>query len=174
MKKAAKKLSDAQPLRLARTDPRQLSFFGQLHTEELLKGHKHMTNKSKPARTMALQPVADINGAFFGTLAGKKIVVCFHERKRAKVQDRFNSITLRTARIKAAQAIAKTESLPLFLGVQVRVGTRWDNGWLVSPELFRKFKQGASDFSLSEKAREAYVAAKAAVPGVRFTVTKAA
>ena len=174
MKKAAKKLSDAQRLRLVRTDPRQFSFFGQLHTEELLKGHKRMTNKSKPARTMALQPVPDTNGAFFGTLAGKKIVVCLHERNRAKAEDRFNSVTLRTARIKAAQAIAKTQKLPLFFAVQVRVRNKWNSGWLTTPELFRRHKQGESDFNLSAKAREAYVAAKAAVPGVRFTITKAA
>ncbi len=55
MKKAAKKLSDAKRLRLARTDPRQLSFFGPLHTQEL----KNKYGENKMAKTKSVKPNAE-------------------------------------------------------------------------------------------------------------------
>src|SRR5712691_8745524 len=113
-----------------------------------------MENKAKPGK-VELEPMAEIKGAFLANVRGKRAVVCFHERNRAKAQGRFNSVTLRPARIKAAQSLAKTHNLPLFFGVQVRVRNKWDSGWLATPELFRKHKLGQTDFSLSESARKA-------------------
>jgi hypothetical protein len=124
--------------------------------------------KKQTSCKVKLESVAEIKGAFLANMGGKRAVVCFHERNRAKAEDRFKSITLRAARIKAAQSLAKTQKLPLFFGVQVRVRNKLHGGWLATPELFRKHKQGQMDFSLSESARKAYVG------NVRFAVGKTA
>jgi hypothetical protein len=126
-----------------------------------------MEKKVKTGK-LELEPVAEVKGAFIANVRGKHAVVCFHERNRAKAEDRFKSVTLRAARIKAAQSLAKTQNLPLFFAVQVRVRNKWDGGWLTTPELFRKHKLGRMDFSLSESARKAYAG------NVRFAVGKTA
>ena len=126
-----------------------------------------MEKKAKTGK-VELEPVTKIKGAFLAKVHGKRAVVCFHERNRTKAQARFKSITLRPARIKAAQSLAKGRNLPLFFGVQVRVGSKGDSGWLATSELFRKHKQGQMDFSLSESARKAYAG------NVRFAVGKTA
>jgi hypothetical protein len=123
----------------------------------------------KPAHTINLEQVAQISGVYYAKIGSKRVVVCFTARDRAAAATRYNSVTFPPARITAAKALAKTESLPLMFGVQVRVGGKWDSGWLVSAGTFKKHVIADSDFSLSAIARVAYQSAADSLLAVRFT-----
>ncbi len=127
---------------------------------------------TKPAHEITLTPVPE-SRAYTATVHGKKVVVIFTERNRAKADARYNSVTVRTANIEDGKKAAKDLELPLYYGVQVRVAGKWDQGYLVTPELFKAQKQGEADFSLGIGAVHAYIDAKESPVAVRFSTARA-
>ena len=67
--------------------------------------------------------------------------------------------------------IRTVRSLSLKIGLQVRVSKKWVSGWIVSPEIFRKFTHGEAGFSrFPPKRRSGYAASKDSLLGVKFQV----
>lgn len=67
----------------------------------------------KPEQEISLEPVAEIKGAFIAKVAGKHVVVCFHERNRGNAEARFNSVTAAPERnvLRALHATGKKVGL---------------------------------------------------------------
>lgn len=122
--------------------------------------------------TLELRPVPD-SKAFTAAVHGQRAVVCFYERNRAAAADRFDSVAINEAVWKDARKLAKIESLPLFVGLQIRVGGKLDSGYLVPLATFTKFKLRECDMGLGKAARTAYAEDKKCILDVRFVITKA-
>jgi hypothetical protein len=123
--------------------------------------------------TLELRPVPD-SKTYTAAVRGQRAVVCFYERNRAEAAHRFDSVAINEAVWKDARKLAKNESLPLFVGLQIRVGGKLDSGYLVPLATFTKFKLRECDMGLGKAARTAYAEDAASMIGVRFVIAKAA
>jgi hypothetical protein len=122
-----------------------------------------------PETTLELRPVDGVK-AHTALVHGRKAVVAFQERNRAEASHRFDGVALSTARMEACKKLAKTESLPLYVGLQVRVGGKLDQGYLVTYDLWHKLTNDAGDFLLNNPARLAYQ--EGGMVGIRFEFAK--
>ena len=118
-----------------------------------------------------LRPVAE-SLAHMATIRGRRAVVCFYQRNREKAANRFYSVTIREAVLADARKLAKAESLPLYIGVEVRVAGKLDQGWLLTEGIFKAHKRGVTDMMLTPIARAAYAVDPASKCGVRFEIAK--
>lgn len=125
---------------------------------------------TSPEHTIELKAVPDTK-VFTATVHGRKAVIVFQERNRSKADFRYNAITITETRLADASKVAKELNAPYYIGVQVRVGGKWDGGWLVPAPLYKQFRSG-NDFILKPNARAAYAADKSSVLGVRFQEAK--
>jgi len=120
-----------------------------------------------------LRPVAD-SLAYTAHIKGRRAVVCFYQRNREKAANRFYSVTIREAVLADARKLAKAESLPLYIGVEVRVAGKLDQGWLLTEETYKAQKRNNTDMMLTPIARAAYAADLASKCGVKFEIAKEA
>lgn len=129
-----------------------------------------------PQHEVELLPYSgpDSRDCYFAKVHGKRVAVRFQERNRAQAAARFNSITIREAATKDAAHVAKAEGLELWLGVQVRVDGKWNQGYLMPFSLAKAHFTSDCDFALSGAARRVYHEDKTTLEGVRFTIAKAA
>ena len=123
-----------------------------------------------PETTLELKTVDGVK-AHTALVRGRKAVVAFQERNRAEASHRFDGVALSTARMEACKKLAKAESLPLYVGLQVRVGGKLDSGYLINYEIWKKLTNPAGDFILSTPARLAYQ--EGGMVGVKFEIAKA-
>lgn len=123
----------------------------------------------KPVTTIELHPTED-RGVFTAKVSGKRTVICFTARDRASADKRLVSVTIAPARLKAASAAAHKDSLPVLVAVAVTVKGRWNSGWILPLDLFKKEAVSKSDFALSASARAAYAESADALTGVKFVI----
>jgi len=123
----------------------------------------------KPTTTIEMHPTED-RGVYVAKVSGKHAVVAFTARDRSSADKALISVTIATARLKAASTAGNKESVPVMVAVAVTVKGRWSSGWILPLDLFKKQATSQSDFALSATARTAYAADKDALTGVKFVI----
>lgn len=130
----------------------------------------------EPARITTAQHTLDLEPmpqckAFAAKVHGRNSMVVFQERNRSKADFRYNPVTIPESKFAGASRVAKQHSLPIYVGLQIRVNGKWDSGWLIPAVLFKQWRRN-QDFLLTADARSAYAADKSSVLGVRFQEAK--
>lgn len=114
----------------------------------------------------------ETRGIFTADISGAPAVVVLTTRDREKVGAVNTTICISPARIMAAQKLAH-DTGELYVAVVVSVRREYKQSWAVTYDLFKKYKQGDSNFSLTETARKAYAGDKATVSAFKPQITAA-
>jgi len=122
---------------------------------------------------LKLKAVPEKRGVYTTKIKGKEVVMAFFERNRAKAEDKFNAVTIRTKALAGARTLATTEKSECYVGVSVNVAGRFSDSWAIPSELFKKTHVAQSDFALTESARATYEAASDTLHGFRVEIEKA-